>query len=224
MQKQKNNDNLTLNEFWRYFCKIIKMKMNFKNPFKNNTNSENMNTENIETEAINPEISVENSQETTTTVEEVAVELNAEEQLTLDLAAEKDKYLRLFAEFENYKRRTAKERLELFKTANQEVLQALLPVMDDFDRAMTEIKKSDDEVLLKGVELIQDKFKNTLFSKGLEVVDIKIGDAFNADFAEAITQIPAPSDDLKGKIVDVIEKGYKLGDKIIRFPKVVIGQ
>ena len=224
MQKQKNNDNLTLNEFWRYFCKILKMKMNFKNPFKNNTNSENMNTENIETEAINPEISVENSQETTTTVEEVAVELNAEEQLTLDLAAEKDKYLRLFAEFENYKRRTAKERLELFKTANQEVLQALLPVMDDFDRAMTEIKKSDDEVLLKGVELIQDKFKNTLFSKGLEVVDIKIGDAFNADFAEAITQIPAPSDDLKGKIVDVIEKGYKLGDKIIRFPKVVIGQ
>ena len=224
MLKQKNNDNLTLYEFWRYFCKIIKMKMNFKNPFKNNTNSENMNTENIETEAINPEISIENSDETSTTVEEVAAEISAEEQLTADLAAEKDKYLRLFAEFENYKRRTAKERLELFKTANQEVLQALLPVMDDFDRAMTEIKKSDDEVLLKGVELIQDKFKNTLFSKGLEVVDIKIGDAFNADFAEAITQIPATSDDLKGKIVDVIEKGYKLGDKIIRFPKVVIGQ
>jgi len=111
----------------------------------------------------------------------------------------------------------------LFKTANHEVLQALLPVLDDFDRAMTQISKSEDEVLLKGVELIHEKLKNTLVSKGLEQVDIRTGDSFNADFAEAITQIPAPSDDLKGKIVDVVEKGYKLGDKIIRFPKVVIG-
>ena len=121
------------------------------------------------------------------------------------------------------KKRTSKERLELFKTANQEVLQAMLPVLDDFDRAMTQISKSEDEVLLKGVELIHNKFKDTLTSKGLEQVELKAGDAFDADFAEAITQIPAPSDDLKGKIVDVVEKGYKLGDKIIRFPKVVIG-
>ena len=151
-------------------------------------------------------------------------ELTVEEQLTKDLSVEKDKFLRLFAEFENYKRRTAKERMELFKTANQEVLQALLPVMDDFDRALTEIKKTDDNILIQGVELIQEKLKNTLFSKGLEEVEVKTGDIFNADFAEAITQIPAPSPNLKGKIVDVIEKGYKLGDKIIRFPKVVIGQ
>jgi molecular chaperone GrpE len=89
---------------------------------------------------------------------------------------------------------------------------------------MVQISKSEDEILLKGVELIHEKFKNILVSKGLEQVDIKTGDAFNADFAEAITQIPAPSDDLKGKIVDVVEKGYKLGDKIIRFPKVIIGQ
>ena len=149
--------------------------------------------------------------------------LSVEEQLTQDLANEKDKHLRLFAEFENYKRRTSKERIDLYKTANQEVLQAILPVLDDFDRAIIEIKKSEDEVLLKGVELIHDKLKSTLFSKGLEEVSLKAGDLFDADFAEAITQIPAPSPNLKGKIVDVLEKGYKLGDKIIRFPKVVIG-
>ena len=151
-------------------------------------------------------------------------ELSVEEQLAQDLAKEKDKFLRLFAEFENYKRRTTKERIELFKTASQEVLLALLPVLDDFDRAMVEINKSEDELLAKGVELIHEKLKGTLVTKGLEVVDVKAGDAFDADFAEAITQIPAPNDKLKGKIVDVIEKGYKLGDKIIRFPKVVIGQ
>ncbi len=153
----------------------------------------------------------------------IVEELSIEEQLTKDLAIEKDKFLRLFAEFENYKRRTAKERIDLFKTANQEVLQAMLPVLDDFDRAIIEIKKSEDNVLVQGVELIQEKLKTTLVSKGLEEVEIKAGDIFNADFAEAITQIPAPSPNFKGKIVDVIEKGYKLGDKIIRFPKVVIG-
>jgi molecular chaperone GrpE len=153
----------------------------------------------------------------------IVEELPLEEQLAHDLAKEKDKFLRLFAEFENYKRRTTKERIDLFKTANQDVLQSMLPVMDDFDRALTEIKKTDDNILIKGVELIFDKLKNTLVSKGLEEVEIKAGDIFNADFAEAITQIPAPSPNLKGKVVDVIEKGYKLGDKIIRFPKVVIG-
>jgi len=149
--------------------------------------------------------------------------LTPEQQLQEDLASEKDKHLRLFAEFENFKRRNTKERIELFKTANQDVLQSLLPVLDDFDRALVEIKKSDDDVLLKGVELIHEKLKSTLVSKGLEEVAMKAGDIFNADYAEAITQIPAPSPNLKGKVVDVIEKGYKLGDKIIRFPKVVIG-
>lgn len=153
----------------------------------------------------------------------IVEELSVEEQLAQDLAKEKDKFLRLFAEFENYKKRTSKERLELFKTANQEVLLAMLPVLDDFDRATVEINKSEDENLKKGVELIHEKLKSTLVSKGLEQVEIQAGDAFNADIAEAITQIPAPSDKLKGKIVDVIEKGYKLGDKIIRFPKVVVG-
>lgn len=162
--------------------------------------------------------------ETQANEEQASVEeLPVEEQLALDLAAEKDKFLRLFAEFENYKRRTTKERIELFKTANQEVLLAMLPVLDDFDRAAVEISKSGDESLVKGVELIHEKLKSTLVAKGLEEVEVKAGDAFDADFAEAITQIPAPSDKMKGKIVDVLEKGYKLGDKIIRFPKVVIG-
>ncbi|NHM06309.1 nucleotide exchange factor GrpE [Flavobacterium sp. CYK-4] len=154
---------------------------------------------------------------------EAAEALSPEQKLEEELANEKDKFLRLFAEFENYKRRTAKERLDLFKTANQEVLQAMLPILDDFDRAITEIKKTDDNVLLDGVNLIFEKLKSTLTSKGLEEVAVKAGDIFDADFAEAITQIPAPSPNLKGKVVDVIEKGYKLGDKIIRFPKVVIG-
>lgn len=180
-----------------------------------------MTTENTEIENEQVEI----LQDTIVTDEQpILEELSIEEQLTNNLAVEKDKFLRLFAEFENYKRRTAKERMELFKTANQEVLLSMLPVMDDFDRALIEIKKTDNEVLLKGVELIHEKLKSTLFSKGLEEVETKAGDIFNADFAEAITQIPAPSPNFKGKIVDVIEKGYKLGDKIIRFPKVVIGQ
>lgn len=183
------------------------------------------NSENVEKDLTNEELVNETEATTEQHAEGVASaeELSVEEKLGEDLAKEKDKFLRLFAEFENYKKRTSKERIDLFKTANQEVLQALLPVMDDFDRAMVQIAKSEDELLLKGVELIHTKLKDTLVSKGLEQVELKAGDVFNADFAEAITQIPAPTPDLKGKIVDVLEKGYKLGDKIIRFPKVVIG-
>ena len=185
-----------------------------------------MNTENTINDEIVDQTPIENIDDNSdaldASIEERVEEITKEEQLSQDLASEKDKFLRLFAEFENFKRRTTKERIELFKTANQDVLLALLPVLDDFDRALLEIKKTDDNILIQGVELIQEKLKNTLVSKGLEEVQINAGDVFDADFAEAITQIPAPK--LKGKIVDVIEKGYKLGDKIIRFPKVVIGQ
>jgi molecular chaperone GrpE len=193
-----------------------KTKMKFKDIFKNKAK---MTTENTEIDKELDDVTLEQNANGEQLIVE---ELSVEEQLTKDLASEKDKFIRLFAEFENYKKRTTKERIDLFKTANQEVLQAMLPVMDDFDRAIVEITKSEDENLIKGVELIHTKLKDTLFSKGLEVVEINSGDAFNADFAEAITQIPA-GDKLKGKVVDVIEKGYKLGDKIIRFPKVVIG-
>lgn len=178
-----------------------------------------MSTDTSENEQIEQETTAENTQDQ----QEQPVALSVEEQLTEDLAAEKDKFIRLFAEFENYKKRTSKERIDLFKTANQEVLQALLPVLDDFDRAMVEITKADNEILQKGVELIHEKLKSTLVSKGLEQMEVRAGDAFNADYAEAITQIPALEEKLKGKIVDVLEKGYKLGDKIIRFPKVVLG-
>lgn len=151
-------------------------------------------------------------------------EPSEEDQLRSDLEKEKDKFLRLFAEFENYKRRTSKERIEMFKTASQDVIVAMLPVLDDFDRAISEIAKAKDKNLLKGVELIHNKFKETLVSKGLELMKVKEGDAFDPELHEAITQIPAPSDKLKGKIVDVVEKGYKLGDRIIRYPKVVTGK
>ncbi|MEQ6124103.1 nucleotide exchange factor GrpE [Pseudotenacibaculum sp. MALMAid0570] len=140
------------------------------------------------------------------------------------LQQEKDKYLRLFAEFENYKKRTTRERIELFKTASQELMTSLLPILDDFDRGLTEIKKAKDKELLKGMQLINDKFKSTLTQKGLSEIKVKQGDTFDAEVHDAITQIPAPNNKLKGKIIDAVEKGYKLGDKIIRHPKVVVGQ
>lgn len=143
--------------------------------------------------------------------------------LQSELETEKDRYLRLFAEFENYKRRTGKERVELFKTASQDVMVSLLPVLDDFDRALKEMDKTDDDHS-KGISLISNKLKEALKQKGLTLIETKAGEVFNADIHEAITQIPAPSDDLKGKIIDVIEMGYSLGEKIIRYPKVVIGQ
>jgi molecular chaperone GrpE len=202
--------------------------MNFKEIFKNKSA---MSTENTDKEILENDINLPTEEYTTeenpsdkgTSGFENSEELSVEQQLELDLTKEKDKHLRLFAEFENYKKRTTKERIDLFKTANQEVLQAMLPVLDDFDRALAEISKSEDKALLLGVELIHEKLKSTLVSKGLEEVEVRKGDSFNADYAEAITQIPSPTDDLKGKIVDVLEKGYKLGDKIIRFPKVVLG-
>jgi len=188
-----------------------------KNNKTRDTNSDINQDETIENQA--EKISVDPVDE----VEEVE-ELTEVEQLKLDLEKEKDKFLRLFAEFENYKRRTSKERIELFKTANQDVMTAMLPILDDFDRALTEIKKAKDKNLIKGVELIHNKFQETLKNKGLEAVDVKHGDSFDADVHEAITQIPASSEKLKGKIVDVVERGYKLGDRIIRFPKVVTGK
>ena len=202
--------------------------MNFKDIFKNkSTMSTDKTDKEIVENEINPTteetLTEENPSVDGTSGVEPGEELTLEQQLQADLANEKDKHLRLFAEFENYKRRTTKERIDLFKSANQEVLQAMLPVLDDFDRALVEISKSEDKAMLLGVELIHEKLKSTLVSKGLEEVEVRKGDAFNADFAEAITQIPAPTADLKGKIVDVLEKGYKLGDKIIRFPKVVLG-
>ena len=138
------------------------------------------------------------------------------------LEAEKNKFLRLFAEFENYKKRTAKERIELFKTASQEVMVALLPILDDFERALSELDKADDK--LTGIQLIYNKFFDTLKQQGLTKMEIEPNAVFDAELHEAITQLPASDDHPKGSIIDVVASGYKLGDLIIRYPKVVVAQ
>ncbi len=134
-----------------------------------------------------------------------------------------DKYLRLYSEFDNYRKRTNKERLDLLKSASQEVIVDMLPVLDDFDRALAAMDDQNvDDETKKGLELIHNKFLNILTQKGLEPMN-SIGKEFNTDYNEAITNIPAPSEDMVGKVIDVIEKGYLLNGKIIRFAKVVVG-
>jgi len=178
--------------------------------------------ENIQEEEIKNEQETLQAKENQEVEPEVVKEEPTAEEL---LQTEKDKFLRLFAEFENYKKRTTKERIELFKTAGQEVMTSLLPVIDDFERALSHIKEDkESEELKKGVLLIYNKFYNTLEQKGLSKIETEAGDVFDAEIHEAITQIPATTEDMKGKIIDCVEKGYKLGDKIIRYPKVVIGQ
>ena len=142
-------------------------------------------------------------------------------ELNESLKLEKEKYVRLFAEFENYKRRTAKERIELFKTAGKDVLSSLVPVLEDFKRAISqEGSNSDDE----GINLIFNKFNETLKNQGLIEVEVNLGDVFDAEIHEAISQIPAQEDSQKGKIIDIIQGGYKIGDNIIIYPKVVVAQ
>jgi molecular chaperone GrpE len=174
----------------------------------------------------------ENTANTTTEeqlnqVDETAEETTAaaqEDQTAVELAEMKDKFVRLMAEFENFRRRTAKERLELIKTAAEDVMTDLLPVLDDMDRASQSVESAKDiEAVAQGLELVFHKLKSVTVQKGLKPMDTKAGDEFDSDFHEAVTQIPAPSEELKGKIVDVIEKGYTLNEKVIRFAKVVIG-
>ena len=166
-----------------------------------------------------------NVQDESTQQQHTAQEENVTGEKSADevLAEERDRYVRLFAEFENYKKRTSKEKLEYFQYANQEMMVSMLGVLDDFERALREIAKSGNEEELKGVELIYQKFKNKLVEKGLKPIEVKSGDVFDVNLHEAITQIPAPTEELKGKIVDVVETGYLLNDKVIRFAKVVIG-
>lgn len=146
------------------------------------------------------------------------------EQLEATIIDLKDKHLRLFSEFDNYRRRTTKERIELFKTASSEMIIELLSVLDDFDRANKSFETATDCVPVKeGFELIHSKIKSLLAKKGLENMDSQ-GKEFDTDFHEALTEIPAPTKELKSKVVDVIEKGYLLNGKVIRFAKVVVGK
>ncbi|MDX5397773.1 MAG: nucleotide exchange factor GrpE [Hymenobacteraceae bacterium] len=140
-----------------------------------------------------------------------------------ELSEMKDKYLRLYSEFDNFRRRTQKERADLLKTANQDLMQALLPVLDDLERAKKSMENANDvQALKEGVELVFNKLSTTLQQKGLTPMQA-VGEPFNSEIHEAITQVPAPDEDMKGKIVDEIEKGYYLQDKVIRFAKVIIG-
>ncbi|WP_199137404.1 nucleotide exchange factor GrpE [Pedobacter sp. ASV12] len=156
-------------------------------------------------------------------VTEPVAALSAEEKLQQENAALNDKYLRLFAEFDNYKRRTQKERIELLQTAGKDVVVSLLPVLDDFERAIKATENATEvSAIREGILLVQAKLKSILSQKGLKEIE-SIHTVFDTDKHEAITNIPAPSDDLKGKVVDELEKGYTLNDKVIRFAKVVVG-
>ncbi len=185
-------------------------------------NKDNMteSTENLTNEEEAP-INSENA-ENNAEVNTVSEEETLDPQVQID--ALNDKYLRLYAEFDNYKRRTAKERIELFKTANADVIKSMLSVLDDFDRAKKSMEIAKDiEAVKEGIQLIHHKLKSTLQSQGLTEMESVVGKAFDTDLHEAITNVPAPSEDLKGKVMDEVEKGYLLYDKVIRYAKVVVG-
>ncbi|MEI5984636.1 MULTISPECIES: nucleotide exchange factor GrpE [Sphingobacterium] len=146
------------------------------------------------------------------------------EDLNQKLAESNDRYARLVAEFDNYKKRTSKEKIELMQSAGKDVIIKLLPVMDDFDRALNHMKNvSNEDPIKQGVELVNTKFRKTMEQLGVKEMDV-IGQPFDPEYQEAITMIPAPTPDLKDKVIDVTEKGYLLNDNVIRFAKVVIGQ
>ncbi len=174
------------------------------------------------------ELRVDEAQsEETSTNEGLPVEENSlsqEEKLSAEVAELKEKYLRLYSDFENFRKRTAKERIDLIKTASEEVLKDLVPVVDDFERAFKAAEKeADTQKIQEGNHLIFQKLVKILESKGLKPMEDLIGQPFNPDTQEAITQIPSPSPELKGAVVDVVEKGYCLGEKVVRFAKVVTG-
>ncbi len=203
--------------------------MNFKNLWSKMGNKKNKKTDKVEETMTKDEqvLNTENNEEITENQQDSSssetVSLEDYEKVNNELKEAKDKYLRLFAEFDNFRKRTNKEKLELRKTAAEDTLSALLPVLDDFSRAK---KNHDDEAsseqFTEGVILVFDKFENFMKNQGIEAVD-PTGDVFNPDYHEAITEIDGGKD-MKGKVIDTIERGYKLNDKIIKFAKVVVGK
>lgn len=197
------------------------------NPDKQKSNTESMKDEhNTEKEEMHTtEHEGDNASENNTNADDAAAQDDVVKQMEEDLSAAKDKYLRLYAEFENYRRRTAKERLDLVKTANEELISDLLPVVDDLERSLQIFEGREDVApMYEGIQLVHHKFNKTLTQKGLKVMEIGPGSDFDSEYHEAVAQTPAPEDKLKGKIVDVLEKGYFLGEKVLRYAKVVIGQ
>ena len=192
---------------------------------KPTTIDKHMETKNQEQQEAESKVAEPQLEETSAT-EGVSEEdnLNQEEKLSAEVAELKEKYLRLYSDFENFRKRTSKERIDLIKTASEEVLKDLVPVVDDFERAFKAAEKeADTQKIQEGNQLIFQKLVKILESKGLKPMEDLIGQPFNPDTQEAITQIPSPSPELKGAVVDVVEKGYFLGEKVVRFAKVVIG-
>lgn len=194
---------------------------------KKNNAEEPVNGENAQNEQdLNTNQDTEATQDSTsenTSTDETAEKVTPEEKLRADLTEANDKYLRLYAEFENYKRRTVKERIELMQTAGKDIFQSLLPVLDDFERAMKAMETASDVASVKeGVSLVHNKLKTIMTQKGIKEMDA-IGTTFDPEIHDAITNIPAPNEELKGKVIDQVEKGYFMNDKVIRFAKVVVG-
>jgi len=201
------------------FSELLNKKK--KTKMEENQTTENTEQKDIleENESVNNE--VPEIDENSTQPDEV--QISDEDKLKAEASEWQNKYLRLYAEFDNFKRRTSKERLELLQIAGKDVIVDLLPVLDDFERAQKSMETASDiEAVKEGVKLVHHKLKNLLTSKGLKEMT-SIGAEFDADVHEGITNIPAPSDDLKGKVLDELEKGYYLNDKVIRFAKVIIG-
>jgi molecular chaperone GrpE len=167
----------------------------------------------------------ESVNENNESTEKEAVEEDPIAKLQDEVKDLKDQNLRLYAEFENFRRRTAKERLELMESANKDTLAVLLPVLDDFDRAIKNTEETpENSAVLEGMNLISHKLKETLKSKGLKEMESTVGASFDVETMEAITQIPAPTPEMAGKVIDEVEKGYLIGEKVIRYAKVVVGK
>ena len=170
------------------------------------------------------ETETEGSKNPFETAEEENAEEVKEEDPSIAVAEAKDKYLRLYAEFENYRRRTAKERLDLIKTASEDIMSALIPVIDDFERSLDIFKENEAVApMYEGIQLVHQKMVKILEQKGLSRMEVGPGSDFDSEYHEAVVQTPAPSEELKGKVVDVIESGYFIGEKVLRYAKVVIG-
>lgn len=187
----------------------------------------NQNGENLTEQEAQAKTTAETSADTGETNAEANTQAQAEDtknKLETELQEAKDKYIRLYADFENLRRRSAKEKIEQTKLANEGLLKDLLPILDDFERALKAFEDAEDKDAVKeGVKLIQDKFGKTLLTKGLKPMDSTIGKDFDVEEHESIAQVPAPSEDQKGKVIDEIERGYYLHDKVVRFAKVVVG-
>lgn len=193
------------------------LAMNFNDMLKKKKKEDIENPEGLNGSA------TENSQAVIPEVEEIEELPTAAELLKEELATANDKYLRLYAEFDNFRRRTIKEREEARKMEGKDLIVSLLPVLDDFERALRSMENAADVIPIKeGVALVQHKLKNILSQKGLKVME-SIGNPFDAELQEAITNIPAPTEEWKGKVIDEMEKGYYLNDKVVRFAKVIVG-